>query len=223
MMTIMVNENLELIKYLRLNYPSSEIEDYVKSFYQAIFGPSHLNMTETEALSFLEEEKDLLSNLREDPFVEPIGPRFSRVYLAKVIASNMSPMTFVRLFLLSNKAPKGSRGDFLIALQDLGAAIKPCALPFNKQDYQEFLDKYEEAGYPALHHSDTYHKLYEPHYLLLAHNLAVLLPYFVEIDNLVLNHEDVASYIKTLPYQIASPIFDLWHDVYPEMKRPALV
>jgi hypothetical protein len=195
----------------------------VKSFYQATFGPSHLNMNEAEALSFLEEEKDLLSSLREDPFVEAIGSRFSRVYLAKVIASNMSPTTFVRLFLLSNKAPKGSQGDFLIALQDLGAAIKPCKLPFSKQDYEEFMAKYEEEGYPALHHSDTYHKLYEPHYLLLAHNLAVLLPYFVEIDNLVLNHEDVDSYIKALPYQVASQIFDLWRDIYPEMKRPALV
>jgi hypothetical protein len=216
-------ENLELLKYLRLNYPSSEISDYVKSFYQATFGPSHLNLNEAEALSFLEEEKDLLSNLREDPLVEAIGPRFSRVYLAKVISSNMSPTTFVRLFILSNKAPKGSRGDFLIALQDLGAAIQPCQLPFSKEDYEEFMDKYQKAGYPSLHHSEIYHKLYEPHYLLLAHNLAALLPYFIEIDTLTLNHEDVASYIKTLPYQIASQIFDLWRDVYPELKRPALV
>jgi hypothetical protein len=120
--------NLELIQYLRLNYPSSEISDYVKALYQSVFGPSHLQLDETGALAFLEKEKESLSSLREDPFVEALGPRFSRVYLSKVIASDMSPLTFVRLFLLSNKAPKGSQGDFLIALQDLGSAIKPCDL-----------------------------------------------------------------------------------------------
>jgi len=215
--------NLELIQYLRLNYPSSEISDYVKALYQSVFGPSHLQLDEDGALAFLEKEKESLSSLREDPFVEALGPRFSRVYLSKVIASDMSPLTFVRLFLLSNKAPKGSQGDFLIALQDLGSAIKPCDLPFSKSDYLEFLDTFQKEGYPALHHSEMYRKLYEPHYLLLSHDLALLLPYFVGIDRALLNHEDVGVYLRGLDYKYASSIFEIWLDIYPEIKRPSLV
>jgi hypothetical protein len=126
--------------------------------------------------------------------------------LAKVIASNMSPTTFrPSLFILSNKAPKGSRGDFLD--RPAGFRRGDSALPASLQQRRlpRVHGQVSEAGYPSLHHSEIYHKLYEPHYLLLAHNLAALLPYFIEIDTLTLNHEDVASYIKTLPYQIASP------------------
>jgi len=214
-------ENLSLIKYLRSAYPGAEIEDYFKSLYQSVFGPDGAEMNEAGALKFLEDEKAGLSPRHEDPFIEPLGKRFSRVYLSKAVATNLSPRTFVRLHLLSTKAPKGDQNEFLSSLFDLEKAIPECGLPFGPEEFSAFFASYEKGGFGPLRHGDFYKRAYNPHYLLLSRPLAELIPYYIQIDENLLLKADVALYLKSLPYSISSQIFDNWLFVYPETKRPA--
>lgn len=213
-------EHLALIRYLRSAYPGAEIDDYVKSLYEATFGSDALEADEISAMKFLESEKAELSPKHEDPLIEHLGNRFSRIYLSKAVATSLGPKTLVRLYLLSRKAPKGDEKEFVSFLNDLEKAIHQCDLPFTKEKCKAYCTSYREGGLKPLRHSDFYKKAYNPHYLMLSRSYAELVPYFIKIDETLLANGDVGALLKSLPYSISSQIFDNWLFVYPEIKRP---
>lgn len=145
------------------NYPSMEIEDYFKLVYQSHYGPKHLLNANVEE-NILEELKENLND--NDILYEYISNDFVRVNLSLVIKDNIHINGLTSIITKSaNYTAKGSITDKINLLYNFG---------LNKEKIDDFLQNPQ-----PVYHSETYKKLYNPHYRVVSANLLPL--YFKKV------------------------------------------
>ena len=145
------------------NYPSMEIEDYFKLVYQSHYGPKHLLNANVEEY-ILEELKQNLND--NDILYEYISNDFVRVNLSLVIKDNIHINGLSSIITKSaNYTAKGSITDKINLLYNFG---------LNKEKIDDFLQNPQ-----PVYHSETYKKLYNPHYRVVSANLLPL--YFKKV------------------------------------------
>ena len=148
-----------MIKYLKIHkekYPLMTIEDIFKLYYQAILGPSHLNIDSNKMKeNLLIEYKESLNNSINYDLIEYISDSYVRIYIKPYYEKFKDFDLLIKLFIKSNNA--------IYTKEKLENELKKLITEANKEDIM----KYIEQGMPVMRHSQIYKENYHPHYLVI--------------------------------------------------------
>jgi len=164
-------------------YPRSEARDVYKLLYQAFLGAEHASTDRDSAWERLILEWEEIgqtsgggpSPMVEPIFIEGVTPPLYRLNLACAKAGDVGPETVLEEFLRTADEFPGFYPDettdlhaaFLAAWTEVGEAVRRGELPIMLEDYAAFSSEVEMAGWPPVHHSETYRQAYDPHYRLV--------------------------------------------------------
>lgn len=97
----------------------------------------------------------------DEPIADPISAdgEIIRIHLRPFLASGKSPKILFNAFL---RTAKEYRGNLSTLEQYWKTVISMGHFPITAMD--EFIQLIKAQGYPAVHHSDEYEKLYRPAY-----------------------------------------------------------
>lgn len=174
-----------LTQYKR--YPELKLQDFFKYCYQSSFGCEHLLSDVAAAEAYIRKEAEQQQgDTTEGTWIEPLDGDYVRVHLS-YLKEGLSPETFAKLFVRSAEhVADGSVAleGKLAALTELVAGKK---LPFTTEELTTEVEKWQNAGYPACHHSETFREAYHPAYRLMKKEYARFLPLFAKLDGMLAN------------------------------------
>lgn len=151
-------------------HPSMQFQDALKLCYQAAFGAEHLLSNEDRARAYLAAEFDSVLPTSE-PLFEMISEEMARVNLGAWKRENRDLESLFNVFKDSAFVKVGAKEDFLLYLQT-AQGVMSCSLPdFDLEKWCDFLEKYKEAGMPAIHHSAQYRETEKPSYRIVKKSL----------------------------------------------------
>jgi hypothetical protein len=157
------------------DHPLAGAEDLYKFLHQAVFGPGHAIPNREAAAAWLKREIEVLGPpLEGESPCEALGgePPLVRVNLRPFVANGGDPDQLLDAFVASAKLVCGTPRRMEIVLA-LAASYVQCAgrgelAPELKALSAELAAK----GYPAIHHSESYLKAYEPAYRVIDETFA---------------------------------------------------
>ncbi len=148
--------------------PAMEARDAYKLALQAAFGAEHLGADSLMLLGYLNEEIAGLDTASGEPLIEPISPGgMVRVNLRPYVRAGGTASALVADLLASMRA---MRRDSLTMESYLGVLLELARagrIPLDAQSAQAFFDARRSEGFPAVHHSAGYVRLYRPAYRVL--------------------------------------------------------
>lgn len=164
-------------------YPKLQTEDVFKYIFQSAFGCEHLVSDEKTVLDRIKEEYASVSTANE-PYKDQLDGEYSRVWLS-CLNAGLKAETLAKLFCFSAvKEPNGVQ--MLKEKLDTATELVRCGdLPLNKDDFNTALCRWQENGYPAVHHSEVFRSEYRPAYRVIANRYADFLNVFAAIDRLL--------------------------------------
>ena len=160
--------NLVLNEFTR--FPKSEVQDYYKLLFQAVYGAEHMIQNYNDCFKMLEEE---ISQIEPDiiyPVYYDISLTFPlvRVNLSRCKADKIDHHIISKAFFEGAKI--NIKIDTLGFETYLNIAVNTLKkYPFNKNEklLDEFIRKIKKLGFPAVHHSEAYRNSYKPHYRVI--------------------------------------------------------
>ncbi len=158
-------------RLLRLHislYPGMEITDCVKLLYQSEFGCGHFLPDPYRARAYLYIEWRETPRDPAHPMTDELGGGFIRVHL-EPIESEAELDALAERFIASAKEAHGSRDGFIERLSALKKLTYAGEMPFSPASLEAYLSEYEKAGFPAVHHSETFRREYHPAYRVIKH------------------------------------------------------
>jgi Uridine kinase len=165
-----MNELKELLKLHYNLYPKMQVTDAVKLIYQNEFGGGHLIKNPEVSLKYLTDELSGLEKSNENLIVD-IGNGIVRLDITA-----LPPDTLNKIFVASANNHKGDRNAFIEKLNLV------YDLPFDKNEIDDYLKNYAEAGYPMVNHSEEYRQTYKPAYRVIEKKYVKLFDLFTLID-----------------------------------------
>ena len=146
-------------------YPKMQPTDAVKLIYQNEFGGGHLIRDEQACLNYLRREYESVEKDASIPLYENIGNGIVRVNLVAVNEADLEQLG--RDFIDSAARHKGFLNSFLNKLEVLQNLTEEGIFAFDTDALNAYLFEYEEAGYPAVSHSEQYRQAYKPSYRII--------------------------------------------------------
>ncbi len=143
-------------------YPRMMIQDLVKLIYQNEFAGGHLIKDPESSKEYLYRECKGLTPKNNSLF-EDIGNDLVRINLTSVLYRKLDLDMVNTWFVATANSHHGNLASFKNKL-DLLTQLE---LPFPKTEIVSYLDEYAQKGYPAIHHSEIYAELYQPHYRVI--------------------------------------------------------
>lgn len=152
-------------------HPRATLIDLYKSFFQGAFGPGHMIPDRAAAWRYLETE--LQNSATFDSVLwQPVGERqqYYRINLKLVKEGVIPAEACLEAFVQSaNSAKPPTLEEWRREWQTIVSVIEEMNLAISNFDedknlLQQKLEKGEIVG----HHSETYKKLYEPHYRVVS-------------------------------------------------------
>ena len=116
-------------------------------------------------LALAEAEKAAAAG--EHPLTDETGGMFVRVHLEPLARYGIPLSRLAELFVRSSEVRTGSTDGMLKKLSLLKEICRQGKTPFDEETLSAFLKKYVAAGCPAIHHSETYRRLYHPAYRVI--------------------------------------------------------
>ncbi|MCG2783849.1 MAG: hypothetical protein L6461_01965 [Anaerolineae bacterium] len=154
-------------------YPAMQLADVYKLIHQAAMGSEHAIRDEQSARSWMTRE---LAEMGEGP-VEPLLDLLSdetgiiRVHLRPYIASGGDPVQLLGAFISTANQHKGQIGLFETYWQAAVSLAEGAQIPFSSDEMRSFIVPLAAQGFPAVHHSSEYQKLYRPAYRVVQSGL----------------------------------------------------
>ena len=147
------------------NNTNLEIQDIFKYLYQMCFGCEHLAAEYSYALGRIKQE---LEEAGEDdlPAVEFLGERFCRVHL-KALKDEASAELLTRLFIRSAQKQSDGTEHLEAELGRLAQLAEKGDIPFGSEEVAGAVEAWRRAGFPAIHHSDTFRRAHHPAYRVI--------------------------------------------------------
>lgn len=181
----MKNNTEKLLMDHCLKYPLLKSEDIFKFLFQSALGCEHLVSDEGAALDYLVREYQGVCKSC-DALVESLDGKYSRVHLS-ILNDTLDIKTFAKLFCLSAKKEENGIKELAKKLEIAGALIDDGVLPIDidKCEFENALEKWAQAGYPAVRHSEIFRAQYHPAYRVIDNGFVKLLPLFSRIDKLL--------------------------------------
>ncbi|PIE51676.1 hypothetical protein CSA37_03990 [Candidatus Fermentibacteria bacterium] len=126
--------------------------DMYKLVYQGAMGSGHFFLSEETAEKRLTGEFSLLKPHREEYLIEkiPTTADMVRINLRPWLAEGLNKSVLLRAFSRTCREFTGNTEDIEHLWKASGGG--------------DFIRKMSQKGYPAVHHSETYRKLYHPAY-----------------------------------------------------------
>lgn len=143
-------------------HPSIMPQDVVKFCYQAALGAEHLLADVGAARRYFDAEFDKVE-ARDGDLVEFLTDELCRVDL-RVWKSRGLPREALFDTFVESARVKGSKEILVGYLDDAEACFDGLELNFSLDEWRDFLEKYSEAGMPAVHHSEVYREHEKPSY-----------------------------------------------------------
>lgn len=147
-------------------YPAMQLADVYKLIHQAAMGSEHAIRDEQSARSWMTRE---LAEMGEGP-VEPLLDLLSdetgiiRVHLRPYIASGGNPAKLLEAFVRTANQHKDQIGLLETYWQAAVSLAEGAQIPFSSDEMRSFIVPLAAQGFPAVHHSSEYQKLYRPAY-----------------------------------------------------------
>lgn len=192
-------------------YPALQLQDLLKALHQSVFGCGHFITDETAARTLLEQELKSPGPATE---VELLDGDFCRIPLGYLKKHGLSPETLFRLFALSAEEAVGSADLLREKLTVLQELTDEGLLPFSPEETHVAISAWEQAGFPACHHSPEIRSAYHPTYRVIRKEFLRLLPLLCAIDRkaarqerLLLAIEGGSASGKTTLSQLLSRIY----------------
>lgn len=162
--------------------PHMQVQDVFKALYQSVFGCEHM----------LAEESVLTERIRLEAAqgvpgpsaAEPLDGPYSRVHLS-ALQEGLAPQTLARLFMLSAKHTENAETALTQKLNVFLSCAAEGVLPFDEAAVRNAVQAWRAEGFPALHHSDAFHRHYAPAYRVVLSAYAHYLPLYALIDRLM--------------------------------------
>jgi hypothetical protein len=142
--------------------PAMEAQDLYKLIYQGVLGAEHLLRNFEMAKLRLQQEWDELEQGLEEAIIEPIAPdgKVVRINLRPCKAFGISCDSIGRLFLAASVDAVGHEEFIKIWKKSIAAETT-----FLSPDSLSSLNaEMAQRGYPVMHHSSNYRRLYRPAY-----------------------------------------------------------
>ena len=148
-------------------YPRLEVADIFKFVFQSAFGCEHLVSSEERALNYIKAELERIKDDKSAPRIDALDGDYSRVHLS-CLSDEVTPEVLAKYFCLSAKVEEGGKERLLEKIAVARELIADGTIPLSLSDFDELHAKWEAAGYPAIHHSDSFRKAYRPAYRVIA-------------------------------------------------------
>lgn len=159
-------------------YPRLQAVDLYKLLHQASMGSEHAISSEEDVRAWLETELATMGAGWQDPLIDPISPsgEIVRVHLGPYVQAGYDPEELLKAFLRTAREYQGSvqrlRRYWGVAEQMVAAR----RLPFLPVQIDELMQRMEQQGFPAIHHSQVYKRSYRPAYRVVARTFLKLVP-----------------------------------------------
>lgn len=164
----MPEELISIVSKQIERYPGMRIQDLYKLIYQGVMGSSHAVASVADAEKWLSDELLSMGECRDDEvIVERLSADIVRVNLRPFIASGGDTDALLDGFIRTGREYSGST-DGLIRVWKTVAGIQNL---FSFSEMNDFIDRQEVSGFPAVHHSKVYRELYRPAYRVVAENI----------------------------------------------------
>lgn len=192
-------------------YPKMEIRDFVKLIYQHTFGCGHMVDDSARSLAFLQAETETCEE-NGDRLFTPIGNGLVRCSLSAMRQTDLRPEALNRFFVYTARHFRGTSQQFAENLQIF--RVWAAEHGFAMTEVDAFLADYRGAGYPSLHHSETYRALYRPAYRVVTEDLARYIEIFIVIETLCREKDFVTVAIDGMSASGKSTFGDLCRALY---------
>lgn len=210
-------------------YPQMLLEDIVKLVYQNEFGNGHFITDEEASLVRLEREFSQVA-VKPGELFETIGNGFVRLHLG-ALENRVALQTVNSFFVATATQSEGSVPQFEEKLGVLTRLCEEGLLPYDPKELDDYLERYQAAGYPPVSHSHRYRDRYAPSYRVLSSLYALYFPVFQEIESLLRKKESILVAIdgpsgsgkstlgQILKTVYACPVVSMDHFFLPPEKR----
>ncbi len=146
-------------------YPRMEAQDVFKYLHQSVFGCGHFVHDRALGIAWIEEE---MKTAQPDGHgLVFLDGDFVRV---PVGYHGLGAEALFERFFLSSSMPCGTVKDLEERLFVLRTLAQSGEIPLSSEMLNEALQSWKAAGYPSLHHSETYRRLYHPAYRVVHGN-----------------------------------------------------
>lgn len=151
-------------------YPAMQLADIYKLLHQAALGPGHAVDNPATARKRLDEELAAMGAGPAEPLLDIISPdgRLGRVHLRSYVASGKELDALHRAFVDTANSYPASAEKLKKFCGCLGDLAETGAIAFAREEVIGYFDKIAQDGYPAIHHSETFHRTYRPAYRVVA-------------------------------------------------------
>jgi hypothetical protein len=152
-------------------YPLMQISDLFKFLFQSSFGCEHMVTSLESAIEYIRRESERLSDEKEcSEMIDLLDGEYVRVHL-RCLKCGIDIETLGGLFYRSARREDDGREKLEEKLSVAKGMIQDGMLPFSIDDFDNSVLEWRELGYPAIHHSDTFRKAYNPAYRVIAKEL----------------------------------------------------
>ena len=141
-------------------------QDVIKLCYQAVFGAEHLLFNISTAKIYFDHEFDSVEAI-DGELCEMISDDVCRVNLAVAKAKGIDRDLIFNAFVSSAKIGQGENDRFIGFLEEAEEIVRSGICNFSLDEWREFLEKYKDAGMPAVHHSQRYRDAEKPSYRIV--------------------------------------------------------
>lgn len=165
---------LELLCQHLAWYPQMQLEDTYKLIYQAVLGSEHLVSSVEEFSRYLQLEYQSLQPDPHQQLFEPLRPDGSlfRLNLRPYKSRQLGFSRLIHPLLGTPKLLSGSQAELIATWQAFSQLCQQGYLAvFDVGAVGQFTQLLEQQSFPAMHHSTTYRRLYQPAYQLIAASL----------------------------------------------------
>jgi uridine kinase len=176
------NEIRGLVKRQIEIYPKAQGIDILKAIFQNEFGPGHLITDTAATMKYIKEELKTLSDEKPDP-VEPIGNGLARLHLSVIPSKNLSPETYMKLFLLTAVRARGDRESFLRKAAVLQKMCREREVPVSEDSINAAIEMWDAGGGGLFRHSDSFREHYHPAYRVVEEQFCEFIDLYAKIDN----------------------------------------
>jgi len=147
-------------------YPGSNEQDLYKLIFQAVMGNEHAVTDQTGISRWMEEELRTMGEGPEERLLDPISAEGNivRVHLRPMVKAGLDSGVLLKAFLQSASIYHGSLQILQSSLTDAEELANTGGISVPADKARNFFRQMQEDGYPAVHHSESYEKLYRPAY-----------------------------------------------------------
>jgi hypothetical protein len=146
-------------------YPSLQIQDLYKLLHQAALGSEHAISDRGSVERWLTHELAEMGEGIAEPLIDPISHNgeIVRIHLRPYVAAGHDVMMLLDAFL---RTANEHHGDIRLLEQYWQDVVTMDIFPVPEMD--EFFQGLKEKGFPAVHHSAEYERLYKPAYRVVS-------------------------------------------------------